>query len=267
MVTPRFLLLVLCSYGLFQLPCYGVDPSREDDEPSMTGAGVISLFDGKVLSHWDVPSNNWRVEDNCIVGETTAGSLETPEWLYTKQTYKDFIFSCEIKLTGDKERNTGIWYRAAPFEFDGIWADFEEDDEDDIEKDSEEEEDEEEVKPYVASAGYELDAFSDGDFEEGGENHWGALHDSYKRQSFGAMADPTLIKKLYTPEDWNRVFIRARGNRLEHWVNGVKVVDHVDTDPNAPRQGKIGLQLHDGSRLKVSFRDIKILPLSIGLKP
>ena len=36
--------------------------------------------------------------------------LETPEWLYTKQEFTDFEFTCEMRLTGDKQRNTGIYY-------------------------------------------------------------------------------------------------------------------------------------------------------------
>ena len=35
-------------------------------------AGFEALFDGKTLANWDGEPGFWRVEDGCIVGETTA---------------------------------------------------------------------------------------------------------------------------------------------------------------------------------------------------
>ena len=50
--------------------------------------------------------------------------------------------------------------------------------------------------------------------------------------------------------------IRARGNRLEYWINGIKVMDYRDPDPKGSREGVIGFQMHDGSVMKAEYRDI-----------
>ena len=55
--------------------------------------------------------------------------------------------------------------------------------------------------------------------------------------------------------------IRARGNRLEYWINGIKIMDYLDDDPKASREGIIGFQIHDGMVMKVEFRNIRVLAL------
>ena len=55
--------------------------------------------------------------------------------------------------------------------------------------------------------------------------------------------------------------IRARGNRLEYWINGIKIMDYLDNDPKASREGVIGFQIHDGSVMTVEYRNIHVLPL------
>ena len=55
--------------------------------------------------------------------------------------------------------------------------------------------------------------------------------------------------------------IRAHGNRLEYWMNGIKVMDYLDNDPKGSSEGIIGLQIHDGSIMKVEYRNIRVLPL------
>lgn len=82
-------------------------------------------------------------------------------------------------------------------------------------------------------------------------------------------APPGIVKPA---GEWNRVRIVVQGDHVEHWLNGVKVVDYVLGSPDwearvkqskfAPHpyygrnaEGYIGLQDH-GDR--VAFRDIKI---------
>jgi hypothetical protein len=66
---------------------------------------------------------------------------------------------------------------------------------------------------------------------------------------------------VYKEDDWNRMPIRARGNRLEYWINGTKIMDFVDPDPKASRKGIIGFQIHNGSVMKVEYRNIRIRSL------
>ncbi len=55
--------------------------------------------------------------------------------------------------------------------------------------------------------------------------------------------------------------LRARGNRLEYWINGIKIMDYQDPDPKGSREGVIGFQMHDGAVMKIEYRNIRVRPL------
>jgi Domain of Unknown Function (DUF1080) len=200
--------------------------ANEATEPAVKGPGAIDLLAGGTLNAWKVPSAHWHLEHESIIGETGAEKLRIPEWLYTKQRFGNFEFTCELKLTGDNNRNSGIYFRVNTFLFSG---------------------------KFTAPSGYEFDASPN--------NFWGSLADWYVRPSLRIYADPAMLKQAIKPEDWNRMTIRARGNRLEYWINGTKLMDYVDLDPKASREGTIGLQMHDGSVMKMEYRNIRVLPL------
>ncbi len=111
---------------------------------------------------------------------------------------------------------------------------------------------------YEAPAGYECDCYHN----PTKSNNWGSLGNWYERPSFRILTDQTIINETYKPKEWNRITIRARGNRLEHWINGVKVMDYVDKAPEASSKGAIGIQLHDGSVMKVECCNIRVRPLN-----
>jgi hypothetical protein len=250
MAFPRTIAAFILS-ALFMGSLATAGEPNQAQEPKTDTPESISLFDGKSFEQWDVPSDNWSIQEGCIVGDISDKSLDAPEWLLSKQTFSDFVFSCEIKLLGDEERNTGIYYRINTFTFRGH---------DDEKEEGDPEEEEEEFEPYTAVSGYEMDAFDNRDPEDPA-NFWGSLGDWYKRPDLRLLPDQDLLKANYKPEAWNRLTLRAKGNRLEHWVNGAKVVDYTDLDPEASREGMIGLQLHDGSKMKVLYRNIRLVPL------
>ncbi|MEM7315709.1 MAG: DUF1080 domain-containing protein [Planctomycetota bacterium] len=71
------------------------------------------------------------------------------------------------------------------------------------------------------------------------------------------------IKAVLKPGDFNEVVVRCQDNRIQAWINGVGF-DFVETNKQAAkrlRQGKIGLQLHDGKPQVVSFRNIRVKEL------
>jgi hypothetical protein len=66
-----------------------------------------------------------------------------------------------------------------------------------------------------------------------------------------------LIKK-----GWNRIRIVAKGNHLQHYINGVLVCDVTDNDvDNRKSKGLLGFQLHAGHVMKVEFRNIELKEL------
>jgi len=202
---------------------------NEATEPSVKGAGVIDLLKGGGLEAWKIPSARWHLKDGSIVGETGTEKLTTPEWIYTKQGFSNFEFTCELKLMGDNRRNTGIYFRVNTISFRGR---------------------------FEAPSGYEFDAAATGDKLTGSVGDW------YARPSLRISADSAIINKVYNSDNWNRMTIRARGNRLEYWINGIKVMDYRDEDPKGSREGVIGFQMHDGSVMKIEYRNIRVLTLA-----
>ena len=206
-------------------------------EPKVEGGEVIDLLEGSTLDAWKVPSNHWYLEEGTIIGDTGKEALEAPEWIYTNQHFGDFEFTCEMKLTGDKRRNTGVYFRVKPFLFKEKKGN----------------------KSYEAASGYEFDAAF---HSPGKTNFRGSLGDWYARPSLRVFPDKNIINQVYKSEEWNRLTIRARENRIEYWINGIKIMDFVDKDPKASQNGIIGFQIHDGSVMKVAYRNIRVLPLN-----
>ncbi|MFF0048246.1 ThuA domain-containing protein [Streptomyces sp. NPDC005498] len=67
--------------------------------------------------------------------------------------------------------------------------------------------------------------------------------------------------ELNPPGEWNGYEIRVEGERLEVFLNGVKINDFTNTDPaRSLAQGYIGIQNH-GTGDDVSFRNIRIKEL------
>jgi hypothetical protein len=59
--------------------------------------------------------------------------------------------------------------------------------------------------------------------------------------------------------DWNRFKIEARGNTFTTWINGHQVSQY--TNPRYSEAGPLGLQFHDGLKMKVEFKNIRIAEL------
>lgn len=205
-------------------------------EPAVGGLEVINLVHGGTLDAWKIPSNHWQLEEGVVIGNTGSEVLDAPEWIYTNQQFSDFEFTCEMKLTGDSSRNTGIYFRVNTFLF----------------------KEKKRNKSYEAPSGYEFDAAF---YSPGKRNFRGTLGDWYARPHLRVFPDKKIINQVYKEEEWNRLTIRARGNRLEYWINGIKILDYLDDDPKASHKGIIGFQIHNGSVMKVAYRNIRVLPL------
>ena len=86
--------------------------------------------------------------------------------------------------------------------------------------------------------------------------HTGGIYESYGR---GWLIQPELGKEsALRMGEWNTMHIRAVGDRVTTWLNGVEMVDLVDEQIGAA-EGHIALQIHDGGGIKVRWRNLRVV--------
>lgn len=70
--------------------------------------------------------------------------------------------------------------------------------------------------------------------------------------------DEALVRGCYTPGEWAKMRVTARGGDVEVRINDV-VISRLEDDPGR-RTGHFALQLHGGQDLHVEFRNLRIRP-------
>ena len=90
-----------------------------------------------------------------------------------------------------------------------------------------------------------------------------------ERTVTGSLGNKDSLKVHIQSEDWNKIRIVAKGNRLQHYVNNVLMSDVTDNDKiNGKASGMLGVQVHVGPPMKVEYRNImlKQTPVAAVLK-
>lgn len=93
-----------------------------------------------------------------------------------------------------------------------------------------------------------------------GQNYWGCLYDEHRRRRILAQAPPELDQVL-KKDDWNRYRIRAVGDHIELFINGLRTVDYREPDADIARRGILALQIHSGPAMQIDFRRIYLRQL------
>jgi hypothetical protein len=91
-----------------------------------------------------------------------------------------------------------------------------------------------------------------------GQEYWGSLYG----ENFGGMmkaAPKDVVKKALKPADFNDYYIKCVGKHVTIKLNGETT---VDDDFKMPEDGLIGLQLHGGHVMEVTFKNIQFKDLS-----
>lgn len=91
------------------------------------------------------------------------------------------------------------------------------------------------------------------------KKHTGGIYESYGR---GWLIKPDDEKdSALKMGQWNTMRIRAVGNTVTTWLNGVEMV-RLEDEKIGQGKGAIALQIHDGGGIKVRWKDITLLPLT-----
>jgi hypothetical protein len=209
------------------------------------------LFDGKTTTGWrgaykeSFPTAGWLVEDGALtISQTDGRESQNAGDIVTVDTYQDFEFVFDFRLT--EGANSGVKYFVV----------------------------EQQPKPSGSAFGLEFQVLDD-------EKHPDAKMGRNGNRTVASLYDLIAASgKTAKPiGDWNTGRIIAKGNHVEHWLNGHKVVEFERGSPafrqavatskyaapayntNGPfgeaKRGHMLLQDH-GNR--VSFRNLKIRP-------
>ncbi|MEJ7914464.1 MAG: DUF1080 domain-containing protein [Chitinophagaceae bacterium] len=219
--------------------------------------GFVTIFDGKTLNNWKGDTGYWRVENGSLVGEITPARLLKTNSFIVWQGGKlaDFELTLEFKIT--KAGNSGINYRSVPVT-----------DVPDV------------LKGYQA----DIDGahrYTGQNYEERGrttlayrgeivtinasKNAAAPLKDHIKSNAWlqrnvtGTLGNIDSLKTRIKSEDWNKVHLIVKGNKLQHYINDVLMSEVTDNDKvNSKSSGLLGVQVHVGPPMKVEFRNIRV---------
>jgi uncharacterized protein (TIGR03067 family) len=219
-------------------------------------SGFKAIFNGTDLTGWEGLPQFWSVKDGAITGQTTK---ENPAKGNTFLIWKagevdDFELRLSYKLTADGGKgfaNSGVQYRSKI------------------------------VDPsYFVVGGYQGDmevgkSFSGILYEERGRGILAQRGQKVvitaspndpnrpKIDVVGTLGDSAEIQSRIKPEDWNEYVIIAKGNHLQHFINGLPTVDVTDEQTSkAAKSGILALQLHAGDPMTARFKNIRIKSLS-----
>jgi hypothetical protein len=221
-------------------------------------AGFKPLFNGKDLTGWEGRKQHWSVEDGAITGKTTKEHpAEGNNFLFWRPdgkngTVSDFELRFSYKIVPNNDvnfANSGVQYRSkdlskppADFVAGGYQGDFEA------------------GKTY---SGICYEERMDGILANRGEKVVVKTGPDGKLQKevTGKLGDSAEIQKKIKDRDWNDYVIIAKGNHIQHFINGVQTIDLTDERPKAAKEGILALQLHAGQPMTVQFKNIRIKEL------
>lgn len=211
-----------------------------------TAEGWLLLWDGKTTEGWrgarldGFPRRGWRIADGTLAVEKADGAESGNGGdIVTAGTFRDFVLTVDFKIT--EGANSGIKYFVDPVLNKG----------------------------QGSAIGCEFQILDDQRHPDAklgvaGNRTLGSLYDLIRADKDGA---------YFRAGDFNTAMIVVRGNHVEHWLNGVQIVEYERNNQmwNAlvayskyrdwpafgnAAEGHILLQDHGDA---VSFRNIKIM--------
>ncbi|RYD84537.1 MAG: DUF1080 domain-containing protein [Verrucomicrobiaceae bacterium] len=223
------------------------EPTDTSDPKPLNTDGVRQLFNGKNLDGWNGLPSFWSVKDGAITGQTTAENPTKGNTFLVWQGGQpgDFELHFKYKLDGG---NSGVQYRSKVLD-----------------------------RPKFIVGGYQADF-------EAGKTYSGILYEEQGRGILAQRGQKVVVKDSEDPKkpkieiagqlaaseelqsvikqnDWNEYVIIAKGNHLQHFINGKQFVDVVDETGVGAKKGVIALQVHAGPPMKVQFKDMTLKEL------
>ena len=166
--------------------------STTNTTATQSSDGWISLFDGQTLNGWrtyqNKPTEAWHVQDGVL--HCTGNETYKSDLqvdLITAEKYENFDFSIDWKIS--PKGNSGIMYLV------------------------------QETAPAAYETGPEYQLIDDANFPEKLED-WQTTAANYAMH-------PAPAAKPAPVGEWNNTRIVVNNSRVEHWLNGTKVVEYT----------------------------------------
>jgi hypothetical protein len=222
---------------------------------SCASADEKEIFNGKDLTGWEGNKDLWSVQDGTITGKTPADPANPAKSILKHNTFlvwkagtvSDFVLTFQYRI---EKGNSGVQYRSKELNAG-------------------------ENGPIIS--GYQADF-------EAGKTYSGILYEERGRgilakrgektvikpaadggkkavvEVTGSVGDSAAIQASIKSEDWNEYRIVAKGNHVQHFINGQQTIDVTDEDTaNAPKEGLLALQIHAGPPMVVQFKNFKLV--------
>lgn len=224
--------------------------------------GFVAIFNGRTLDGWDGDTAYWRVDNGNLVGEVT------PTTLLKKNTFiiwmggqpADFELKLEFRIT--EEGNSGINYRSerldsVPYALRGYQADI------DGKIRYTGQNYEERKRTTLAYRGEKVRVRSQDNPDDSGSLAANVKNNAWQsRDILGSLGNSDSLRTKINKEDWNSCHLVIKGNRLQHYINGLLMSDVTDEDTtNRKSLGFLGLQVHVGPPMKVEYQNIRLKQL------
>lgn len=261
-VSTTFGVFCLC-YMAFTLVCCKdakqIKSSQTDVAITSKEQGFTAIFDGKSLNNWKGDPTYWSVENGNLTGTVTSETLLNNNTFIIWQGGEpdDFELKLEYRITEDG--NSGVNYRSVPidtipFALQGYQADI------DGKNNYTGQNYEEKKRTTLAYRGEKVIVNNQINPDESGslgknikENCW------QNREVVKSLGHKDSLVKHIKKDDWNKVHIVVKGNRMKHYVNDILMSDVTDNDTiNYSTSGRLGVQVHVGPPMRVEYRNIQL---------
>lgn len=224
--------------------------------------GFVNIFDGKTLNNWEGDPTYWRVENGNLVGEITPQTLlKTNSFIMWKGGEPaNFELKGEFNIT--EKGNSGINYRSEkltdiPYALKGYQADIDGANRYTGQNYEERGRTTLAYRGQMTSVNPQADNWKPEDVKAKVQNNaWSDL------KVTGSLGSSDSLKTKIKSQDWNSFHLIAKGNHLQHYINGILMSDVTDNDAvNGKTKGIIGVQVHVGPPMKVEYRNLRLKEL------
>lgn len=238
-------------------------PADDDSHVAADSSGTpefVSIFNGTSLDGWEGDTTYWRAENGSLIGEVTPSTLLKANTFIVWQGGSPADFELKLEFRIAEGGNSGVNYRSevfpgVPHALRGYQADI------DGKNNYTGQNYEERGRTTLAYRG-EIATIHTQDNPSDPESFKATVKNNawLKREVTGSLGNIDSLKSsIKTGSEWNTCHIVAKGNRLQHYINGVLMSDVTDEDTvNSKASGLIGVQVHVGPPMTVEYRNIQL---------